>query len=32
MPPLPGVEIDEKIVVSSTGALELPQDPEEDWW
>jgi len=25
--PLPGVEIDEKIVVSSTGALELPQVP-----
>jgi len=26
--PLPGVEIDEKIIVSSTGALELPQVPE----
>ncbi|GAA4723986.1 dihydrolipoyl dehydrogenase [Sphingomonas lutea] len=26
--PLPGVEIDEKIVVSSTGALELEQVPE----
>ena len=26
--PLPGVEIDEKIVVSSTGALELPTVPE----
>ncbi|MFP5456868.1 MAG: dihydrolipoyl dehydrogenase [Alphaproteobacteria bacterium] len=26
--PLPGVEIDEKIVVSSTGALELPKVPE----
>jgi dihydrolipoamide dehydrogenase len=26
--PLPGVEIDEKIVVSSTGALELPQVPK----
>ena len=26
--PLPGVEIDEKVVVSSTGALELPQVPE----
>ena len=25
--PLPGVEIDEKTVVSSTGALELPQVP-----
>ncbi len=25
--PLPGVEIDEKIVVSSTGALELPKVP-----
>jgi dihydrolipoamide dehydrogenase len=25
--PLPGVEIDEKIVVSSTGALELPRVP-----
>ncbi len=26
--PLPGVEIDEKIVVSSTGALELPKVPD----
>src|SRR5262245_33568998 len=26
--PLPGVEIDEKIVVSSTGALELPEVPK----
>ncbi|MBN8808638.1 MAG: dihydrolipoyl dehydrogenase [Sphingomonas sp.] len=25
--PLPGVKIDEKVVVSSTGALELPQVP-----
>ena len=25
--PLPGVEIDEKVVVSSTGALELEKDP-----
>ncbi|KRB86685.1 dihydrolipoamide dehydrogenase [Sphingomonas sp. Root710] len=25
--PLPGVEIDEKVVVSSTGALELPKVP-----
>jgi len=26
--PLPGVDIDEKIVVSSTGALELPKVPD----
>lgn len=26
--PLPGVEIDEKVVVSSTGALELPKVPD----
>ncbi|WP_265570054.1 dihydrolipoyl dehydrogenase [Sphingomicrobium nitratireducens] len=26
--PLPGVQIDEKVVVSSTGALELPKVPE----
>ena len=26
--PLPGVEIDEKVVVSSTGALELPSVPK----
>jgi len=26
--PLPGVEIDEKVVVSSTGALELPKVPQ----
>ncbi|MGN6820914.1 MAG: dihydrolipoyl dehydrogenase [Sphingomonas sp.] len=26
--PLPGVEIDEKMVVSSTGALELPKVPD----
>ena len=26
--PLPGVEIDEKVVVSSTGALELPKVPK----
>ena len=27
--PLPGVEIDQKIVVDSTGALELPKVPEQ---
>src|SRR3546814_5600833 len=26
--PLPGVEIDQKVVVDSTGALELPKVPE----
>ena len=26
--PLPGVEIDEKVIVSSTGALELAEVPE----
>ena len=26
--PLPGVDIDEKVIVSSTGALELPKVPE----
>jgi dihydrolipoamide dehydrogenase len=28
---LPGVEVDEKIVVTSTGALELPKIPKR-WW
>jgi dihydrolipoamide dehydrogenase len=27
--PLPGVEIDQKVVVDSTGALELPKVPEQ---
>ncbi len=27
---LPGVEVDEKTVVTSTGALELGKDPQED--
>ena len=29
--PLPGVEIDQKVIVDSTGALELPKVPSI-WW